>query len=692
MLIVDPVCWANNQLHVPNLGYPFNGSGLPALSSVTTLESALELMDAPGEFYADTATGALSYMPRNGETMAAADVEAPALQSLVVLQGAPGHLVLTNQDDSAATYTGAWSTSGARALGDWKDDVAYTTAPDASLDFSFHGTGIDVLGETNTDEGDIDVTVTSKSTSAVVLQQTVSAHASERLAQQAIVSVSGLPLDDYRVTAKKHANDGTFLVVDAFVILPDPIATVHDIVFRHIAFEHTAWSAPGTDGYVDNQAGILWDPATHLPIRMPSAVRVSRGERIEISGNTFTHLGAGGVELADGTQGTFVVGNRFDDISGGAIFVGEVDDVYLNDAMTSGRARMTSGNTISNNAITRSGVDYHDTVAVWVGNARSTTIAHNVIAHEPYTGISVGWGWGWASNCANQASAGVSPCRHGTTYNGSNQIIANRISDVMRTLFDGGPIYTLGGQAAIGGVAPSLQGNVLSTPAQCAHMIYHDEGSSYWQTYDNILYDTQCRWVGMWIKTIHDIQVGVAGPNFTDNPQAGLDNGTSDTVTPPTLLSLSPWPAAAASIESAAGLEPAYASLYEEGKTLEDSDGRLRYSSDSNGPQWIANLYRNLGDQQDDVHYATADGATVALTFTSTGITILGEKQADQGGLVITLDGSIQGTVDTSTPQGAPRLVRQVIFEAHGLTAGTHTITARKQGGTFATIDAFVLD
>src|SRR5262249_52853623 len=159
----------------------------------------------------------------------------------------------------------------------------------------------------------------------------------------------------------------------------------------------------------------------------------------------------------------------------------------------------------------------------------------------------------------------------------------------------------------------TLQGNVLSTPAQCAHMLYHDEGSSNWQTSDNVLYDTECHWIGMWIKTIHDIH---AGTNYTDNPQAGLDNGTGGTRTGPEILPFGAWPAAADSIDSAAGLQSAFASIYQAGKTIGDSSGRLRYSSDANGPQWGANLYRNFGDMDDDVHYTQADGATVALTFT----------------------------------------------------------------------------
>src|SRR5262249_8298329 len=153
-------------------------------------------------FYVDEATSTLSYMARTGETMATADVEAPVLPSIVVIAGTPGHSALVNQNDPAATYTGAWATATNRGYGDWMDDVAYATAEDATLSFAFHGSGVDVLGETNGDEGSIDVTVTKQSTSAVVAQQTISANSAERLAQQTLYSIGGLAVDDYRVTLK----------------------------------------------------------------------------------------------------------------------------------------------------------------------------------------------------------------------------------------------------------------------------------------------------------------------------------------------------------------------------------------------------------------------------------------------------------------------------------------------------------
>ena len=428
--------------------------------------------------------------------------------------------------------------------------------------------------------------------------------------------------------------------------------------------------------------------ASHMPRRIPGVLRVHRGLRVAIEGNSFAHLGGAGLELVDGSQESSVVGNRFDDISGGAISVGDVDDYYLSDALATGPARMTAGIDVSNNAVTHTGLDYHDTVAIWVGNSRRSTVAHNLVAHTSYTGISVGWGWGWTAPCDLQTAARPGePCRRGSNYNGGNRILGNRIYDVMRTLVDGGPIYTLGQQSVEGGVTPTVAGNVVSAATSCFHMIYHDEGSSYWRTHGNIVYDTGCHWLGIWIPTAHDINAGGDGTNYSDNPQAASDDGTADIIYAPTRLPFGPWTPAAEAIATAAGLEPAYANLTPTTRTLNDSDAALRYSSDTSSPQWATLGFRGYGDLEDDVHYATANGAALWVGFVGTSIEVLGERHESQGQVEIRIDGVAQGMVDTSLPAGAPRQAHAVIFAAHGLAPGAHTLTLTKRSGGYATVD-----
>jgi len=73
-------CWSDsNDRGAHNIvGYPGSQLELPAY-----IENAYELLTQPGQFYLDQAAHMLYYIPRPGQDMETADVEAPALQTLV---------------------------------------------------------------------------------------------------------------------------------------------------------------------------------------------------------------------------------------------------------------------------------------------------------------------------------------------------------------------------------------------------------------------------------------------------------------------------------------------------------------------------------------------------------------------------------------------------------------------------------
>lgn len=77
---------------MPNLGFPYNGAGLPAMYGISYTENAYQLLTQSGQFYLEQPGRYLYYIPRPGQDMATADVELPAQQSLLTIQGTPGHL------------------------------------------------------------------------------------------------------------------------------------------------------------------------------------------------------------------------------------------------------------------------------------------------------------------------------------------------------------------------------------------------------------------------------------------------------------------------------------------------------------------------------------------------------------------------------------------------------------------------
>ncbi|MEV6874519.1 hypothetical protein [Amycolatopsis sp. NPDC051128] len=661
-LNVDSACFVNNNTSVVNRGFPFNGAGLPKLDGLTWVENAYQLLDEQGEFYLDTAANYLYYKPRTGQDLSTADVELPVLDKLVDAGGTPGHLTPVNDNDSHATYTGAWSTSTGRNFGDLRDDVHVTSTNGDSVSYTFTGTGLDVLSEVNSDEGGIDVYVDGTRT------QSVSATGSTRLAQQVIASVNGLTKGQH--TVKLVKTSGSFMVIDGFTVIPDTVAPVHDITFRGLTFAYATWMLPSTVGYLDNQAGVLWDAITQAPLRIPAAVQIHRGANITLTDSEITHTGGNGVDLADGTQNTSVTGNYIHDTSGGGVYAGEVDDYYLTDT-----ARMTTGDTISQNWIEHVALDYRDAVGIWGGYTRNLTIANNDIGHTPYSGISLGWGWGYASPCSMQSAQGLSICRHGTIYAGGNQILNNHVHDVMNVLHDGGPIYTNGGQGNGGGTVTSVvSGNLLEVTNHTNQVIYHDEGSSYWDTHDNVVRLGPGNWVGMWTPTIHDNYIH---DNYADRSN-WASKATNTTVVQSTIVSGGAWPAAAQAIIAAAGPTAAYRPMT---GLIDDDDTAIAYTG-----TWSANGYRGLGDLHDNVHAASVDGATATLTFTGTGVSVIGEKYSDQGQIEVLIDGASQGRFDTTS---TTRQVRQAVYSTSGLTPGSHTIQVIKRSGTWATVDGF---
>jgi len=532
-LVVQPDCWRDNNTSVINSQFPFNGNGLPKLDGVSWVENAYQFLAKPGQWYLDKGAGELYYIPLPGQNLGHADVELPLLDTLITANGTPGHIAPV--DDTVGTYQGDWQNSTGRQLGDFQDGVHATQAAGASVSYTFDGTGLDVLGETNADGGAFTVSVDGRRDTA-----THSEHGDVRLAQQVVYSVQNLRPGRHTVTLTNASGN---LLVDAFAVTPQAVRPVHDISISGITFTGTTWTLPSHVGYIDNQAGVQWAvQAPHNPIRPPAALEFHRAKDITVTGDTFTHLGGVGVAFADGTQDSSITRNVITDTSAGGVAVGEVDDYYLTDP-----ARMTLNTTIADNTITSVGQDYHDAVGVWAGHGRHTVIDHNEIAHTPYSGISLGWGWGWASPCELQAKQGLVVCRRGTIYSSDNHITGNNIHDVMRTLLDGGPIYTLGGQDQR--AESTVVGNWVHDAPNNNNMLYHDEGSSYWDTHDNVVSNQTGRWVGMWTPTIHDIAIH---DNFTDNTVV-KNLGTNVVITNTTVVTGGNWPPAAQAIMAASG-------------------------------------------------------------------------------------------------------------------------------------------
>src|SRR5581483_3550769 len=76
-------CWGNSNERTHNI------VGFGILRQPSYVENAYELLRQPGQFYLDRTAHKLYYIPRPGQNMASADVEAPVLQALIAGSGSP---------------------------------------------------------------------------------------------------------------------------------------------------------------------------------------------------------------------------------------------------------------------------------------------------------------------------------------------------------------------------------------------------------------------------------------------------------------------------------------------------------------------------------------------------------------------------------------------------------------------------
>ncbi|MBL8029325.1 MAG: discoidin domain-containing protein [Fibrobacteres bacterium] len=313
---------------------------------------------------------------------------------------------------------------------------------------------------------------------------------------------------------------------------------VHHIQFEGITFSHATWLAPSNDtGYADIQAGVhIFNPGTTLENSgsraTPGNLTFTACNNIVFRNNTFTHLGAVGLELSNGCIDNLVEGNRFTDIASSGIQIGAINPLQgklkspPDDAWT-----LPHNNVIRNNSVSYIGADYYDACGIIAFYTDSTIIEHNEIYNIPYTGISLGWGW---SNALTVA--------------GNNKIRSNLIHHFMQKLVDGGGVYTLGAQPG-----SEVCYNYIHHQGNEYGMLYPDEGSSYMNWHHNVTANG-VRWLHMWTSTI---QQDTVEDNYHDNDVATL-KGANCIVRNNPLVSGGEWPQEALTIIEQAGLEAGY--------------------------------------------------------------------------------------------------------------------------------------
>lgn len=446
---------------------------------------------------------------------------------------------------------------------------------------------------------------------------------------------------------------------------------VHHLVFQGIKFAHDHWSLMNVAGSVGATAiqansmlikylnsGDGGEVVFGNSVVMPATFQASNASNIQLIRNTFEHLGAGAVSYGNDTVDSAIVGNRFIDISGSAISVGDPLNTYIGDGdIPIAREGAPTNIAVNNNYIEHASAEFLQTVPIIGYYADGLAIENNLISYSPYTAISLGWGWN--AFYALAGNSGRSP----SDVARNNKINRNKIVSSMKLLHDGAAIYTLGAQPGseiIGNYTYDMGGTYSGSS------IYTDQSSSGFEIAHNVSEKYNGVWFYVWGEGAH-----VSNLNVHDNFADTVTGNEGAYATSSTIKNTNRgWSALANRIGAEAGIKPAYADIVPayaasvplrgqveaETGTLQDRATVAGDTSASNG-QVVAQL-DTVGTGVSFANVAKADRLTIRYASVNTGSLSVYVNGVKQGVINFASTGAWYGTyanaaMNVSIPAGA---------------------------------------
>lgn len=289
-----------------------------------------------------------------------------------------------------------------------------------------------------------------------------------------------------------------------------PGKPVSNIRFEGITFTGATWNNPSTgEGYVADQSGFFLTGyknetnvighVKHLA-RTPGSISLTYTDHIVFRNNTFEHLGSAGIDFVTGCKSNSILLNNFGDISSAAIQLGGVN---VSDAHPADTADWVSCNTITDNAIYKTGRDYVDAAGIMIGFTNNTDVSYNIISEVPWAGVAIGWGWGLydpyvtaqGDSSTFPGVPGGTPGMWGIYKNASsnhhNKISYNLISRFVQQVWDAGAVYTTGHQGTSFDDGLLIEGNIAfdKFPRGGSNIFYTDGGSRFITVRGNLSYN-----------------------------------------------------------------------------------------------------------------------------------------------------------------------------------------------------------
>ena len=255
---------------------------------------------------------------------------------------------------------------------------------------------------------------------------------------------------------------------------------VTNVTFDGVNFMYTANKS--VDGKIGGQANAnnafeYANVGGMLNGRTNSAIEAEFVDNITFINNVFACTGAGALDFLQGTSNVTIENNLFRTVGGNGVLVGTLNmDVGAFDAIYAADNSVINTDVYTvNNYFTEIGWQEYGSCAVVYTYAANSKINQNTINNVAYTGISLGWGWEYIPEGA---------------YLENNEILNNRITNVMTTMNDGGGIYLVGCQPntyVAGNYIADFYNGVYKYPVDLRD---DEETEQYWWANAGIYLDT----------------------------------------------------------------------------------------------------------------------------------------------------------------------------------------------------------
>jgi hypothetical protein len=247
-------------------------------------------------------------------TMTVTDTGTPAPPSTT----GPVRTITHDDTDAGIAYTGSWSQSTGRGLGDYGDGVHYTERDGDSFQYTFQGTGVSYVTELDASQGNVDIYVDDQLVKTV---NTGRDAGQPRLTQQTVFTANDLPNGSHTLKAVKKS--GAFMLLDRIDVL---------------------------------QPSLIDPPTASFDKKAPADVQV----KLLRSGSEFVGVSRGGTALKRGTDYTLsgpTVTLRSAYLAGLPVGAAQLDFAFRGDYLDDVHATTHNGASVSY-AFTGTGVDW----------------------------------------------------------------------------------------------------------------------------------------------------------------------------------------------------------------------------------------------------------------------------------------------------------------------------------------------